>query len=1123
MATFDSFGDVPGQIRVEGEQITLRFDRTGPNTGRVSWNIPPPAAGCTSETQAYCGIIITLDNEPATISTAPTDGTLYTSDPTGDRDLHAGDKIGTALVIGAFYEGVKKGTGEDFTTFFDISGLNSTTQYFIAGHAVDCTARYHRQGVFAYSQPLGNAGTDSTSATQTANLNGNVIGTDGTGLQLGTDYTLPITIDGNDYTITINGSDAQIYDDLIEAINNEIEKLPPDPSNPVPPNQSPVPPNQGTYYWNADEQTLYQWNGFEHVPVASGSPEQLVLVEPTDPTALAIGNLWYNPNTKEMNRWDGAAWQPVDVDDIFKYNKDLADVDNLTPNDYWYSSASPSSAYQWCGNVWCNKVLYEQTTDPVNGITLHCGIYWYNTSDMKLRQWNEIGSVWKEVNAIYWDKNPSVLDTGTVWFDDDDEILYEWNTPISGIFNRLDRGYQDVFLTASSPLGSHSLTDLALADGTYTDTVSVGGNAITVTITICNATEGQFGNVFAEINRQLTAGSPATPSALVEFRDNSNGNVVRLTSTNGSAPTIQAGGDLFSSLTDYDSLGVSTGGTVVTIGTEPTTTVAGQYWVDTENEEVYLRNGGNTGWDRVCSIFYNTDPTDRVSCGLWWNSDTDKLNVWDSVNTTWVEVERFFQDATDPSSDIVIEEGALWYNSNTETMSHWNGSSWEDVSFVASANDPTTPIEGNLWFNPNTGKWYERTGSPLAWSEVNPVESLVNPSSVTIPTGTFWFDTLNDGLFVWNGLNWISVSYSAQPLTPEKGEYWYDTSTNTLFIWNGTTWVTAPPLGTVVLDGGNLIFTATSEGSLSSIIVDDTGLLESLKLFDKLGLPCKGTDGLSGLPTYAQEGIGTDGSSDERRMFDDQIRRQLGYPTIDVELDKEHINLAIDFSLQELRRRSSSAYRRGFMKLNIVPGIQRYILNNSHPGYTQPDGSVVGYNRIVTVMGCFRVTSAFMTSAHGSGIFGQVVLQHLYNMGTFDLLSFHLVSEYIEQLEHLFASRLTFNWSETDRVLWLHQAFSHNETILMDVAVERTEQDLLTDRYTARWIERYALALSKSFLAQIRGKYATLPGAGGGITLNAADLQTQYTEEMEALIAEIDNYQVNNVEEYGLGCEFTIG
>ena len=45
-----------------------------------------------------------------------------------------------------------------------------------------------------------------------------------------------------------------------------------------------------------------------------------------------------------------------------------------------------------------------------------------------------------------------------------------------------------------------------------------------------------------------------------------------------------------------------------------------------------------------------------------------------------------------------------------------------------------------------------------------------------------------------------------------------------------------------------------------------------------------------------------------------------------------------------------------------------------------------------------------------------------------------------------------------------------------------SEQDLLTDRFTSRWIERWALAESRMMLAEIRGKYATLPGAESAFT-----------------------------------------
>ena len=1114
MSVFDSHFDTPGAIRVEGEQITLRFDRTGPTTGRVSWNIPPPANGCTSDESAYCGMLVTIDIIPASRSTAPVDGVQYTADPTADPDLHAGDTIGTSLVIGAFYEAEEKGTGQELTTFFDVSNLDADLAYYVSGYAVDCVNRYHTQGVFAYSQNFGSTGTRDTSAFQIADMGDGVALTDGTGLSLGTNYQLDVNIDGVEYTLTINGDDAQTYQDMIDALNNEIEKLTPAP-------QSPVSPNTGVYWYDTDTGKLFQWDGTQLVELS-------VLNEPTDPTALAVGDYWYDTANNVLNRWNGTDWVVVPDSSIIEYSKDLTDTDKLTVDDYWLQTGSPLSAYQWCGNVWCEKTLIVQEQDPTLGINPDCGTFWYNPDDEILRQWNERTCTWDETNAIYWNVDPSATGSpalldGSYWFDETNQVLSRWSTPVADFWNQVTYGYQDIFLDGTN--APYTLDTVALEDGTYTDDIAVNGEILTVTLTICNATEGTFREVFAEINRQLEVGSPGEASATIDFRGDPTGLALRLTSSTGSAPEIQAGGDLFSSIIDWSSNGTPTDGTTTTIGAEPTTTVAGQYWVDTTNEKVFQRDGTNTEWERLCAIFFPDDPTDRESCDLWWNSDTDELFIWNSVTNKWMDVVAFIQDTTDPAGSQTIEAETLWYvppnGSPSDALFEYDGVEWLSVNFVKYPTDPTQPNDNDVWRNNDTWAFWDGT----EWVSFDPVNSSDNPSQATIPTGTFWYDTMNGGLFQWNGTNWVSIMTSATNPTPSVGDYWYDTSTDTLNVWNGTEWVQIPGIAVVGLTTeGNLIITATSTGSTSFVEVDrNSSLLSALDAFSELEEPICGTDGLEGVPTYAQLDVGTDGSSDERREMTDTVRRQLGYPVIEVELDKEQLNIALNVAIEELRRRSASAFHRGFMKLPIRAGVQRYQLSNKTPGYVMPDGSVTGYNHIGQVMGVFRTTSAFMTSAHGSGVFGQVVLQHLYNMGTFDLLSFHLVSEYIEQLEHLFASRVTFSWDENSRVLWLHQVFSQNEMAIMDVAVERTEQELLVDRFTSRWIEQYTLAYSKKMLAQIRGKYASLPGAGGGVSLNASDLQAQADAEMEELISQIDNYQVNNVEEFGQHCEFIIG
>jgi len=54
-----------------------------------------------------------------------------------------------------------------------------------------------------------------------------------------------------------------------------------------------------------------------------------------------------------------------------------------------------------------------------------------------------------------------------------------------------------------------------------------------------------------------------------------------------------------------------------------------------------------------------------------------------------------------------------------------------------------------------------------------------------------------------------------------------------------------------------------------------------------------------------------------------------------------------------------------------------------------------------------------------------------------------------------------------------------------------------------QWIRRFALALAKEMLSQIRGKFTTIPIPGQSVTLNATDLASQAKEEQEKLREEL--------------------
>ena len=81
----------------------------------------------------------------------------------------------------------------------------------------------------------------------------------------------------------------------------------------------------------------------------------------------------------------------------------------------------------------------------------------------------------------------------------------------------------------------------------------------------------------------------------------------------------------------------------------------------------------------------------------------------------------------------------------------------------------------------------------------------------------------------------------------------------------------------------------------------------------------------------------------------------------------------------------------------------------------------------------------------GNDLFAYAAVQQLYVMGTFDILTYHLVASYIEELETLFATKIMYSWYENTRELKLQQIITGKEKVLVDATFERTEQDLMTE------------------------------------------------------------------------------
>lgn len=945
MSTFDQYADTPNQIKFEGQEVVVTFDRISPNTARVSWNIPHTPAGCGSNNPpAYDGVIITLDTKHTNTSKLPSNGQVYIGDPTADTNLHAGDKIGDALVVGSFY-------GDRTTTSLDITGLSANVPYYFSAHAVDKQYRYHTTGVHAFSQDYGNEVESGTPAKHNIRVGAPDIGvlpSDPTNLVPGELYTIE-TILSNDkpHTFTFDGADISTYEELVDQWQRRVLLI----DNPL---ISPVHPNTGMYYVDVKSSVVYQWDGVKQNPLPA-------VVEPYAPSAPTVGQLWWNGTSLKV--WDGAAWTPQVVFTT-PFNPVSPECDQ-----YWFDG---TTLYEWTGTVWVDISL-TIGNDPSLPPSLPKASHWYNTEDYTLYKMNNSCSKWVQTIAQLWNTDPSIPLTDQYWFDEINKQVFKW-------------------------------------DGS------------------------------AWINQSAT--------------------VVQT-----ELPQIAPSGSL--------------------------------YYVE-DDMELFKETGGS--FESVNVFVWDKDPTIPSSGDKWWNESDSTLHQWSSTQQAWVLVAPFFIQSTDPKMAPDLDVGSKWFDGSV--YNQWDGVEWHRIKVVEHPTNPHDLMNGIYWISDN-GMQELVNGD---WVNVDVVEHDDNPFTPT--SGDFWFDTSSKILHQYNGVTYTPIPYASSTLIPQIGTKYYNTNLDELLQWAGHGWIGVDPLFTVKLDGEQIELETVETGSSARLEVQDFTKSTLFAALDPKPEPLKptiGTDGLESQPSYAQQGVGTDGSSDERRELIDSIRHQLGYPQVDVELSKQQFDYAIDRAIKSLRKRSGMAYKRGFYFMDFEAGQQHYPLTDKKRGF----------NKITSILKIHRVRSSFLSNAAGAGLYGQVALQQMYQMGSFDLISYHLVSQYTETMNQMFAGDVMFNWNEDNRQLMIFKNLHKTERMLVEVVVERTEQNMLKDRYLKGWIEKYAMCQARYMLSEIRGKFASLPGAGGGVALNSQDLAARADQELMDLYQQLDDYVADNPEEYG--------
>jgi hypothetical protein len=234
-----------------------------------------------------------------------------------------------------------------------------------------------------------------------------------------------------------------------------------------------------------------------------------------------------------------------------------------------------------------------------------------------------------------------------------------------------------------------------------------------------------------------------------------------------------------------------------------------------------------------------------------------------------------------------------------------------------------------------------------------------------------------------------------------------------------------------------------------------------------------------------------------------EIELRLGGQMVDVELDPEHYELAIDKALEKFRQRSENAVEETFIDIELKIDENTYRLPDNiidvKDIYQRATGGVFNNGVEFEPFGAQYINTTLGGAAGGTG----------GNLATYDFLS-----QQLELLGLLFGYEFQFTWNRTKHMLMIHRRPRAEYTVYLHCYAYREEEDLFADHYAFPWLKDYALAQSKLMLGEARGKYATVAGPQGGTTLNGEQLKADALAELAQLDEDIKMYREGST---GLG------
>ena len=260
-----------------------------------------------------------------------------------------------------------------------------------------------------------------------------------------------------------------------------------------------------------------------------------------------------------------------------------------------------------------------------------------------------------------------------------------------------------------------------------------------------------------------------------------------------------------------------------------------------------------------------------------------------------------------------------------------------------------------------------------------------------------------------------------------------------------------------------------------------------------------------------------------RQQLIDYCLRQLGAPVLEINVDDDQIDDAVDDALQYFQERHFDGIERMYLKYKVSQeDIDRGTATNETGssntkgivGYGATSTSIAGYGTTVSnwyensnfiqvpdsVIGVEKVFK-FDTSSISGGMFSikyQLFLNDLYQFNSIELLQYSMVKTYLEDIDFLLTTdkQIRFNQRQDRLYLDIDWGAQTAGTYFVLDCWRALDPEQYVKVYNDRFLKMYLTAIIKRQWGQnlIKFKGVKLPG---GLELNGREIYDDAVRELE--------------------------